>query len=272
MSKPAVQIEPVTETDATVTINDTPTKNGRKKSLAVVAPATSEVTWLQTIKELAPVVGIEGVRELMAMRQEQMAREAEQKFTEAFTEMQPKLPIIKERGSIKNRDGAVQSTYALWEDVNEEIKPILAAHGFSLNFRTSQPEGKIATTGILRHVGGHRDETTIELPHDTTGSKNPVQAVASSVAYGKRYTAGALLNLTSRGEDDDGQAAGAKNLTEDQVVQIRSLIVDTDSDIRKFCAYMAKKTKKPIEKIEDIPQAYFQTAVDALEAKEKAQL
>jgi hypothetical protein len=48
------------------------------------------------------------------------------------------------------------------------------------------------------------------LPHDSTGSKNAVQAVGSSTSYGKRYTACALLNITSRGEDDDGETAAKK--------------------------------------------------------------
>ena len=48
----------------------------------------------------------------------------------------------------------------------------------------------------------------MELPVDTTGSKNAVQAVGSSTAYGKRYVMEALLNLTSRGQDDDGKRGG----------------------------------------------------------------
>ena len=40
-------------------------------------------------------------------------------------------------------------------------------------------------------------------PAEASGNRNAVQAVASSVSYGKRYTASALLNLTSHGEDDD---------------------------------------------------------------------
>jgi hypothetical protein len=50
----------------------------------------------------------------------------------------------------------------------------------------------------------------MELPVDTSGSKNPVQAVGSSTAYGKRYVMEALLNLTSRGVDDDGKRGGGQ--------------------------------------------------------------
>jgi len=39
------------------------------------------------------------------------------------------------------------------------------------------------------------------------GSKNAVQAVGSSVSYGKRYVMSALLNITTTDDDDDGQSA-----------------------------------------------------------------
>ena len=48
----------------------------------------------------------------------------------------------------------------------------------------------------------------MKLPADTSGSKNVVQAIGSSVSYGKRYTMQALLNITSGGEDDDGHSGG----------------------------------------------------------------
>lgn len=50
--------------------------------------------------------------------------------------------------------------------------------------------------------------TRLRLPPDLSGDKNSIQAVGSSVSYGKRYTACALLNITSRGEDDARSAAG----------------------------------------------------------------
>ena len=99
------------------------------------------------------------------------------------------------------------STYALWEDINEAIKPVIARSGFGLRFRIGQEHNTIVVTAILSHCGGHAEETTMRLPVDLSGGKNPVQAIGSSTSYGKRYTASALLNLTSRGEDDDGKAA-----------------------------------------------------------------
>lgn len=157
-----------------------------------------------------PSVDIDKMERLIAMQERVQGREAQTAYYAALAEMQPNLPIIDERGGIKDRSGAIQSTYALWEDVNEAIRPTLSEHGFSLSFRVSRAEGEIIVTGVLAHRYGHREETTLTLPTDTSGSKNAVQAVGSSTSYGKRYTAFALLNITTTGEDDDGNKAGAK--------------------------------------------------------------
>lgn len=191
-------------------------------------------------------------------------REAEAAYMDALSAMQLELPVIKERGAIKIGNNTPQK-YALWEDINDQIKPVLAKFGFALFFRTGQADGKLMVTGILSHREGHREETTMQLPYDTSGSKNAVQAVGSSTSYGKRYTAQALLNLTSRGEDDDGVASGTKFVSEEQVAEIRRKIrsIDGASDA-SLCRFLK------VAEIEAIPAAKFTHAIVALEIKEQA--
>ena len=164
---------------------------------------TDQSAMLAVIERAArdPQVDVAKMEKLMELQERYQARQAKIEFDAAMAEMQPDLPSVGERGNAANR-----YTYALWEDINAAIKPVLKRHGFALSFRTSFDDG-IAVTGVLSHRSGHREETTIKLPADSSGNKNAVQAVASSVSYGKRYTAGALLNLTSHGEDDDAFAA-----------------------------------------------------------------
>lgn len=154
-----------------------------------------------------PSVDIDKMERLIAMQERVLSRQAKEAYDAALAELQPSLPVVTEHGGIKDRNGNIQSTYALWEDINDAIRPLLAEHGFALSFKTGRQGDAVAVTGILSHRGGHREETTLELPADGSGSKNAVQAIGSSVQYGKRYTASALLNITSRGEDDDGQSA-----------------------------------------------------------------
>jgi len=65
----------------------------------------------------------------------------------------------------------------------------------------------VTVTATLSHSTGHDVTTSMSGGADTSGSKNAIQALGSSVSYLKRYTASALLNLTSHGSDDDGYAS-----------------------------------------------------------------
>lgn len=169
-----------------------------------VAVISESATILQVIQRAAadPQCDIEKMERLMQMHERFQARQAEQQYAEALAAMQENLPSISERGDANGR-----YRYALWEDINETLKPVLARHGFALSFRTRTDKG-IEVEGVLTHKAGHSERTTITLPADGSGNKNAVQAVASSISYGKRYTAGALLNFTSHGEDDDAFSAG----------------------------------------------------------------
>ena len=235
--------------------------------LAETAPAISQAAAIISVIERAatnPNVDIDKMERLLEMQERIMQRDARAAFASALAEMSPNLPAIVERGGIKDRNGNVQSTYALWEDINDAIKPVLAKHGFALSFRTGRDEGQISVTGVLSHREGHSEETTITLPHDSSGSKNAVQAVGSSTSYGKRYTAGLLLNLTSRGEDDDGNAGGSGAvITDEQADTIRELIGSTGTKVGAFLDYICAPS------VADIPAAKFQAAMKALLAKQK---
>lgn len=218
---------------------------------------------LQVIERAAkdPTIDVQKMERLMAMAERISERQAKAEYFAALAEMQTELPVIAERGKIQIGTGKAQA-YALWEDINDAIKPVLAKHGFALSFRTGIDETKITVTGVLSHRAGHSEQTTIHLPSDTSGSKNAVQAVGSSTSYGKRYTAAALLNLTSRGEDDDGRAAGAGGkISEDQLRLLRSLIDETGADIEKFCAYLGVKA------VPEIAAKDYEKALTALQAK-----
>ncbi|MFI4989111.1 MAG: ERF family protein [Alphaproteobacteria bacterium] len=171
-----------------------------------------------------PDVPIERLDRLATLYERMVSREAETKFNAALVKMQPKLPVLEERGQITGPDGAVRATYATWEDTVEAIRPMLARHGFSLSFKPGRsPRGVPTVTGVLRHEAGHKEEAEIELPADTSGDKNPVQAVGSTMSYGQRYVAKMLLNLTSRGEDDDGHAAGQSGAEFGAIAEINAL-------------------------------------------------
>lgn len=175
----------------------------RHEAPVVQQPASESAAIIQVIERAAsnPNVDIDKMERLLEMQERILARNAKAAYASAFALMQPHLPEIPEKGKSNN------GSYALWEDINDLVKPVLAEYGFGISFQTGRDGPNVTVTAILTHRDGHSEQTTMLLPLDTSGSKNAVQAVGSSTSYGKRYTAAALLNLTSRGEDDDGKAA-----------------------------------------------------------------
>lgn len=221
---------------------------------------------IQVIERAAsnPQVDIDKMERLLQMQERILDRNAKAAYTAALAELQTKLPVITERGEIKVNN-KVQSRYALWEDVNDTIKPLLAEYGFALSFRIGKDGNDITVTGVLSHRDGHSEETTISLPADTSGSKNAVQARASSISYGKRYTAFALLNITSRGEDDDGRKAGGpETISEQQCAEIEALIKEVGADRARFLKW-AK-----VETLDQIPAKNYRAVVKQLEAKRRS--
>lgn len=169
-----------------------------------MAPVSESAAIIQVIERAAmnPNVDIDKMERLLQMQERIMERNAKAAYSADFAQMQPHLPEVPEHG--KGHGGI---TYALWEDVNDLIKPVLSQFGFGISFKTGRNGPAIVVTAILTHRDGHSEQTTMELPVDTSGSKNAVQAIGSSTSYGKRYAASALLNLTSRKEDDDGKSS-----------------------------------------------------------------
>lgn len=228
-------------------------------------PADEASTVLAVIERAStnPATDIDKLERLLAMHERITARTAQAAYAAALARLQPKLPIIAERGGIKDRSGNVQSRYALWEDIVGIITPLLASEGFSLSFRTGNTDNGITVTGVLLHAAGHSESTSLTLPMDTSGSKNSVQSVGSSTSYGKRYTASALLNLRTGGEDDDGKAGGGGFISDRQAADLRSLAEEVGANLPRFLKYMKAET------VEAIPAAKYDAAVKALEAKRK---
>ena len=249
-----------------------------RKEAEKTPPALTGDGFTQMIERLAvtPGVQVDVIERLLAVQERIMDRNAKAAYNAAFAEMKPKLPVVDRRGRIEirakdgagGRTGAVQQStaFARWEDIDEAITPILHDHGFSLTFRTdAASDGRIIVTAVLAHQEGHEERTSIPpLPFDTTGSKNNVQAVGSSLSYGKRYAATLLLNIRTKGEDDDGQKGGAPAvITDEQSKQIRLLIAETKADIDKFLDLLGA------ESVADIPALKFDTAIKLLEAKKQ---
>jgi hypothetical protein len=159
---------------------------------------------VSVIERLAanPQVDVAKLEKIIELQERVLKHQSEQAFNVAFSALQSDIPTIIEKASTD------KATYAPLEDIIEPVRPVLSRHGFSLSFRTEWPtEKSVKVIGILTHREGHARQSEFLSAADQSGSKNPIQALASAVSYGKRYTTKDLLCIVTRGEDDDAEKA-----------------------------------------------------------------
>ena len=234
---------------------------------ALPAAGPESATILELIGRMSSdqSVDVAKVEKLVDLYMRVTANTARQEYAAALADMQPQLPLIAERGGIKDRNDNVQSRYALWEDIVSAITPILSEHGFALSFRTQNEANMVSVTGVLSHRAGHSEQTTLALPIDTSGSKNAVQSVGSSTSYGKRYTAGALLNLRTGDIDDDGASGGKPTLSEEQVANLDALLSEIGGDAKARYLRYAK-----VKSLDQILACNYADAVKVIEKRRAA--
>src|SRR6185437_3535527 len=154
------------------------------------------------------------------------------------------LPRVKKNGTIslgKDKTGAEREVaFAKWEDMDRVIRPLMAREGFTLSFDSAARPGDgggLIVTGTLMHKDGHTRTASMPLPLDTGPGRNNLQAVGSTLSYGKRYCAEMLLNIVREGDDDDGKRGGAQFITQDDIGKLRKLIADTGTDEDRFLQF-----------------------------------
>ena len=177
-----------------------------------------------------PNVDVNKLETLWMMQEKAQDRIAKMAYNSDMASMQSKMPIIKKTGVIKDKYDNERSKYARFEDVISAIQPFLNEFGFSVSFKTEFHNSCLQVTGFVSHSQGHEESTIMTLPFDDSGAKNKVQAIGSSISYGKRYCLCMLLNIAASGEDDDGHSAAADELK--KVLFARDTLVTMGNALR----------------------------------------
>lgn len=227
-----------------------------------MAPTTGNFLAVISKAALDPNVDVQKMHGLLDVQERMMNKQAEIDFNADFARLQEGLPRITKDAKIIH-SGKTISTYATFEHIDETIRPLLIKHGFGLRFNSETIDKSIIITCIMSHKAGHSIVgKTPPLTIDSSGAKNNVQGVGSTIAYGKRYLVGMMLNLVFEGEDDDGVAAGHTPVTDEQAAEIKDLIRETGTDTVKFL-----NTMTGTKTVDDIALKDFDRVVNALKAK-----
>lgn len=172
----------------------------------LTAQETSPASMMMTA--IAQGLDLSKVEKAMELQAVWEKRQAEKAYNKAIANFKANPPeIIKEsKVNFDSAKGKVNYKYASLANVIEKVTPELSKHGLTVSWRTAQND-KISVTCRISHELGHYEETSLCADADNSGSKNPIQAVGSTITYMQRYTALALLGLACSDQDDDGRAS-----------------------------------------------------------------
>ncbi len=185
----------------------TETKSRRKapKKDEIIISQPHPVMNLLEIAMKSSEVDLDKMDKIMQMYERFQAKEAEKAFYRAMNLFQANKPDLIKSAKVdySTKAGRVQYSYNPLPKIQKAIDHWLSKFGLSYKWKQVSNDNLIKITCIVSHVDGYFEETWLEAGHDTTGSKNAIQAIGSTVSYLKRYTLENALGLSSD-EDSDG--------------------------------------------------------------------
>lgn len=167
--------------------------------------------------------GIKKLEGLMRLQERWEKNTARKSFFNAMAKFQKQLPLIEKKGlasfAHNNGQGKTEYTYAKLEDIAQAIKAPLSDNGLSYRFEQKTESSSsglfISVTCIITHLEGHNEYADMSGYQDSSGKKNPIQEVASTVSYLRRYTLTGALGITVSDEDNDSNR-GSSNKNENK--------------------------------------------------------
>lgn len=146
--------------------------------------------------------GIDQLERLMVMKERFDANEARKAFFEARAAFKREV-IVVEKDMENTQFG---SRYSSLGNLVLTVTPFLAKHGLTVTFDQDQSSG-LTVIATMAHSAGHAESTSLKVPPDTTGQKNPIQQIRSSITYAKSLTFESItgISATNADLDDDGE-------------------------------------------------------------------
>lgn len=205
---------------------------------------------------------LEMAAKMMDLQDRWDTRERRQLFDEALTKAKGKLPVIVKDKEV--RFGTTHYRHATLGNIAAVVTPILSEHGLKYTWKTDTVSVPGMVTVICKVSGfGHTEENSLSGPLDTSGSKNAIQQMGSTVTYLERYTLMAALGLSSAEDNDDRSSSPAVPLSDAQAAEITRMISASGADIDRFLKWLE------VESISDIPADRYSDAIGRLSLKKQ---
>jgi len=151
-----------------------------------------------------PNCDVDKLERLMGLQERYEANEACKAYGHAIAGFQSKCPIIQKA---KKAD---RYSYAGYDDIMVQIRPVLAEYGLSVSFSSGQADaGKLSIEITLQH-GTHSETKRFSFPVPEQMRVNDTQKMGAALSYARRYALCGALNIVVSDEDMD--AAGLESV------------------------------------------------------------
>ena len=229
-----------------------------QKSNAPVVSQLNPMSLMQVAVESN--ADIDKLEKLMALQERWEAGNAKKSFYSALADFQRNCPDIKKMKKGHNY------MYAPLGDIVAQIKGLLADCGLSIRFEQDHSNG-ITVTCVVSHKDGHSERTTMTGGADTSGSKNSIQAVGSTVTYLQRYTMTGALGITTADADIDARLPQDNSVNINAPKEIIRIIKSRGQSESDFFDWASRLIKNKVSSFDDLNEEQIQWFLKKLEVK-----
>jgi hypothetical protein len=205
------------------------------------------------------------VRELVAMRREEVALEAKSKFNRAFFELREeigKMNFYADKQAENN--GKVLYTYCSEKELAAGLDPVLFKHGFAMLFGQREETGRSVAVITLIHKEGHEETREYSVRSGRTNSaKDDTAADTGATTSAWRHLVIKMFGLKSRiQEDADPRNLGGK-VTKGQADELERRVAETNTNRATFLKMAG------VESFIEIPTLKYEVLDQLLRLKER---
>lgn len=156
------------------------------------------------------------LQKLMDLQDRWEANQAKKAYSVAMARFKESHIKVVKSARVSQGPLSGQKYAKLHDFVNASSEPLSGA-GLSTSWKITRDEPAwIEVACIVRHVDGHEEERRMGGAPDVGGSKNAIQARASTVSYLEKYTLKMALGLAEEDDDDDGAGGAPPGQTQQQ--------------------------------------------------------
>ena len=187
---------------------------------------------------------IEQMQQLFELKLRVEADEAKKAFVTAMAAF--KTEAIRVTRDKENKQYG--SMYTTLGNLVNTVTPHLSKHGLSVRWDIDQTAG-IKVTCIITHSLGHSENVAMTCPPDSSGAKNPIQQIKSSITYAKACTFESICGLASTDAnlDDDGNNGAPKpSLGDEEFIALRDNIdaAETVGELKRYYEAAYKRAQE----------------------------